>query len=73
MSEERRAQALREALQWVDGAFVGDPQDVRHVACSRSAGDARARGRTSWARDGNCRADCGAVKSARSTVQCERL
>ena len=29
MSEERRAQALREALQWVDGAFVGDPQDVR--------------------------------------------
>ena len=29
MSEERRAQALREALEWVNAAFVGDPQDVR--------------------------------------------
>ena len=25
MSEERRAQALREALEWVNAAFVGDP------------------------------------------------
>ena len=29
MSEERRAQALREALEWVNAAFVGDPGDVR--------------------------------------------
>ena len=29
MSDERRAQALREALEWVNAAFVGDPQDVR--------------------------------------------
>jgi tetratricopeptide (TPR) repeat protein len=29
MSDERRDQALREALEWVDTAFVGDPQDVR--------------------------------------------
>ncbi len=29
MSDERRAQALREALQWVNVAFVGDPDDVR--------------------------------------------
>ena len=29
MSEERRTQALREALEWVNAAFVGDPQDVR--------------------------------------------
>ena len=30
MSDERGAQALREALEWVDAAFVGDPQDVRN-------------------------------------------
>jgi tetratricopeptide (TPR) repeat protein len=30
MSDERRAQALREALEWMDTAFVGDPQDVRN-------------------------------------------
>ena len=29
MSDERRAQALREALEWVNAAFVGDPEDVR--------------------------------------------
>ncbi len=29
MTDERRAQALREALQWVNEAFVGDPTDVR--------------------------------------------
>ena len=29
MSEERRTQALREALEWVNAAFAGDPQDVR--------------------------------------------
>ena len=29
MSDERRAQALREALDWVNAAFVGDPGDVR--------------------------------------------
>jgi tetratricopeptide (TPR) repeat protein len=29
MTEERRGEALREALGWVDAAFVGDPQDVR--------------------------------------------
>ena len=29
MSDERRAQALREALEWVNRAFVGDPEDVR--------------------------------------------
>jgi tetratricopeptide (TPR) repeat protein len=29
MSEEQRAQALREALEWVNVAFIGDPQDVR--------------------------------------------
>ena len=30
MSDERRAQALREALEWVNAAFVGDPDDVRN-------------------------------------------
>jgi tetratricopeptide (TPR) repeat protein len=30
MSDERRPQALREALGWVNAAFVGDPQDVRN-------------------------------------------
>jgi hypothetical protein len=29
MTEERRAAALREALGWVNAAFVGDPSDVR--------------------------------------------
>ncbi len=29
MSGERRTPALREALQWVNAAFVGDPYDVR--------------------------------------------
>jgi tetratricopeptide (TPR) repeat protein len=29
MSEERRTQALREALEWVNAAFLGDPTDVR--------------------------------------------
>ena len=29
MTEERRGEALREALEWVSEAFVGDPQDVR--------------------------------------------
>jgi tetratricopeptide (TPR) repeat protein len=29
MSDERRAQALREGLEWVNGAFAGDPHDVR--------------------------------------------
>ena len=29
VGEERRAEALREALAWVNSAFVGDPQDVR--------------------------------------------
>jgi tetratricopeptide (TPR) repeat protein len=29
MSAERRTQALREALEWVNKAFVGDPQDMR--------------------------------------------
>jgi Tetratricopeptide repeat len=29
MTEERRDAALREALAWVNNAFVGDPQDVR--------------------------------------------
>ena len=29
MSEERRAGALREALKWVNAAFVGEPYDVR--------------------------------------------
>ena len=29
MSDERRTQALREALGWVNAAFVGDPSDVR--------------------------------------------
>jgi tetratricopeptide (TPR) repeat protein len=29
MTEERRGEALREALEWVNAAFVGDPQDVR--------------------------------------------
>jgi hypothetical protein len=28
MSDERRPQALREALEWVDTAFTGHPQDV---------------------------------------------
>jgi tetratricopeptide (TPR) repeat protein len=30
MSDARSAQALREALEWVDAAFVGDPDDVRN-------------------------------------------
>ena len=30
MSDERSAQALREALEWVNAAFVGDPSDVRN-------------------------------------------
>ena len=30
MAEERRPQALREALQWVNAAFVGAPDDVRN-------------------------------------------
>lgn len=30
MSEERRTLALREALEWVNAAFVGDPSDVRN-------------------------------------------
>ena len=30
MTDERRAAALREALGWVNTAFVGDPQDVRN-------------------------------------------
>ena len=30
MGEERRSQALREALEWVNAAFVGDPDDVRN-------------------------------------------
>jgi tetratricopeptide (TPR) repeat protein len=29
MSEERRSQALHEALSWVNAAFAGDPEDVR--------------------------------------------
>jgi tetratricopeptide (TPR) repeat protein len=29
VTEERRGEALREALGWVDAAFVGDPDDVR--------------------------------------------
>ncbi len=29
MGEERRSRALREALEWVDAAVVGDPGDVR--------------------------------------------
>ncbi len=29
MSAERRRQALREALEWVNAAFVGEPDDVR--------------------------------------------
>jgi tetratricopeptide (TPR) repeat protein len=29
MGEERRSQALREALIWINAAFVGDPADVR--------------------------------------------
>jgi tetratricopeptide (TPR) repeat protein len=29
MTEERRGEALREALDWINAAFVGDPQDVR--------------------------------------------
>ena len=32
MTEERRGEALREALGWVNDAFVGDPQDVRNWA-----------------------------------------
>ncbi len=30
MSDERRAQALREALGWVNAAFIGNPDDVRN-------------------------------------------
>ena len=30
MTEERRAEALRETLAWINAAFVGDPQDVRN-------------------------------------------
>ena len=30
MSDERRAQALREALEWVNAAFVGDPRRRRN-------------------------------------------
>jgi tetratricopeptide (TPR) repeat protein len=30
MSDERRAQVLREALEWVNAAFIGDPGDVRN-------------------------------------------
>jgi tetratricopeptide (TPR) repeat protein len=30
MTEERRGEALREALTWVDAAFVGAPDDVRN-------------------------------------------
>jgi tetratricopeptide (TPR) repeat protein len=29
MSDERRAAALREALEWIDTAFIGEPDDVR--------------------------------------------
>jgi hypothetical protein len=29
MTNERRAQAVREALEWVNAAFVGHPEDVR--------------------------------------------
>jgi tetratricopeptide (TPR) repeat protein len=29
MGDERRAPAMREALEWVSAAFAGDPQDVR--------------------------------------------
>jgi len=28
VSEERRAQALREALEWMNAAFIGDPDDI---------------------------------------------
>jgi tetratricopeptide (TPR) repeat protein len=30
MTDERRAQALREALGWMSAAFIGDPDDVRN-------------------------------------------
>jgi tetratricopeptide (TPR) repeat protein len=30
MGEERRTQAVREALEWVNAAFDGEPQDVRN-------------------------------------------
>ncbi len=30
MGEERRSQALREALEWINAAFVGDSDDVRN-------------------------------------------
>jgi tetratricopeptide (TPR) repeat protein len=30
VTEERRGEALREALGWVDAAFAGNPQDVRN-------------------------------------------
>jgi tetratricopeptide (TPR) repeat protein len=30
MGDERRPQALREALEWIDAAFVGNPSDVRN-------------------------------------------
>jgi tetratricopeptide (TPR) repeat protein len=36
MSEERRAQALREVLEWVNAAFVGTPGDVRNWAILNS-------------------------------------
>ncbi len=45
MSEERRSQALREALEWVNAAFVGGPARRAELANPRSARAARARGR----------------------------
>jgi tetratricopeptide (TPR) repeat protein len=29
MSDERRTEALSEALEWIDAAFIGEPEDVR--------------------------------------------
>ena len=57
MSEERRPQALREALEWVNAAFVGDPERRAELANPRSARAARACGRAPRGRGGDCRAD----------------
>ncbi len=63
MTEERRGEALQEALAWVNAAFGGNPQDVRSWPTPRPARAACARGREAGGHGADRRTDGAAFQS----------
>ena len=69
MTEARRGEALREALGWINDAFVGDPGDVRSWPALDALAPHADFGRPAGGRGVDCGTDGASLRSARALVQ----